>query len=61
MMLDLTTNSFAFGTIDPETFEVRATSSQAAALMQMIGNLKLIQEDLKIWIAIGGDLKRTLT
>jgi chitinase len=52
---NLTVTSFAFGTIDPDTFEVRATSSQAEALMRIIGGLKLIQQDLQIWIAIGGN------
>tara|TARA_R110002003_G_scaffold562_8_gene20470 strand:- start:6407 stop:6778 length:372 start_codon:yes stop_codon:yes gene_type:complete len=47
-------NSFAFATIDPTSFEVKATSSDAEALMQRIGNLKLLQPDLQIWIAIGG-------
>ncbi|OAL56200.1 glycoside hydrolase [Pyrenochaeta sp. DS3sAY3a] len=46
--------NFAFGTIDPSTFEVKATSTQAAGLMKTIGNLKLIQQNLQIWIAIGG-------
>jgi hypothetical protein len=50
----LIVNSFAFGSIDPSTFEVQATSSQAEALMSMMGRLKLIQQDLQIWIAIGG-------
>lgn len=50
----LIVSSFAFGTIDPGTSQVKATSVQAESLMSTIGNLKLIQQDLQIWIAIGG-------
>jgi hypothetical protein len=46
--------SFAFGTIDPQNFEVRATSTQAASLMASMGIIKLLQEKVQIWIAIGG-------
>ena len=46
--------SFAFATIDPNTFEVKATSEQAQDLMQRIGGIRLLQPDIKIWIAIGG-------
>jgi GH18 family chitinase len=47
-------HSFAFATVDPTTFEVKATSTGAQDLMVRIGNLKFLQPDLKIWIAIGG-------
>jgi hypothetical protein len=49
-----TSHSFAFATIDPTTFEVKATSTGAQDLMDRIGTLKFLQPDLKIWIAIGG-------
>jgi chitinase len=46
--------SFAFATIDPTTFEVKATSEEAQDLMQRIGGIRLLQPDIKISIAIGG-------
>ncbi|KAF2855740.1 glycoside hydrolase family 18 protein, partial [Plenodomus tracheiphilus IPT5] len=46
--------NFAFATINPTTYEVEATNGDAEDLMQRIGALKILQPDLKIWIAIGG-------
>ncbi|KAH8707643.1 glycoside hydrolase superfamily [Phaeosphaeriaceae sp. PMI808] len=46
--------NFAFATINPKTFEVEATDSGAEDLMKRIGTLKILQPNLKIWIAIGG-------
>jgi chitinase len=36
------------------TFEVQATNPDAEELMQRMGALKILQPELKIWIAIGG-------
>ena len=46
--------SFAFGTIDPNTFEVKASSGNADDLMSRMQNFKEIQNGIQIWIAIGG-------
>ncbi|KAF2018022.1 glycoside hydrolase family 18 protein [Aaosphaeria arxii CBS 175.79] len=46
--------NFAFATIDPSSFEVKATSDMAEALMSRIGNVRLLQAGVEIWIAIGG-------
>ncbi|KAK1532412.1 glycosylhydrolase family 18-9 [Colletotrichum costaricense] len=45
---------FSFATIDPSTFEIKAGDSQTADFMQRISAIKLIQPDIKIWIAVGG-------
>lgn len=52
--LNLQWSSFAFATINPSTFEVEATDSDAEELMQRIGTVKILQPDLKMWIDIGG-------
>ncbi|KAL0940480.1 glycosylhydrolase family 18-9 [Colletotrichum truncatum] len=45
---------FSFATIDPKTFEIQAGDSKTAQFMQRINAIKLIQPDIKIWIAVGG-------
>lgn len=45
---------FSFATIDPNTFEIQAGDSKTAQFMQRISAIKLIQPDIKIWIAVGG-------
>ncbi|KAK6193541.1 hypothetical protein LQW54_012346 [Pestalotiopsis sp. IQ-011] len=45
---------FSFATIDPDTFKIIPGGSQTEAFMQRIGAIKLMQPDIKIWVAIGG-------
>ncbi|KAK1622587.1 hypothetical protein BDP81DRAFT_485358 [Colletotrichum phormii] len=42
---------FSFLTIGPKTFEIKAVDTQTAEFMQRIGAIKLIQPDIRIWIA----------
>lgn len=46
--------NFAFASIDPDTFELIPGSYQADDFMRRIQGIKLIQPDIKIWIAVGG-------
>ncbi|KAM5437742.1 putative chitinase [Microsporum ferrugineum] len=46
--------NFAFATIDPATFKIKPGDSNTEYLMQRISSIKLIQPDIKIWIAVGG-------
>ncbi|RYP78993.1 hypothetical protein DL769_003083 [Monosporascus sp. CRB-8-3] len=45
---------FSFATINPGTFKVSPGDSQTESLMSRIGSIKLVQPDIKIWLAIGG-------
>ncbi|WPJ63608.1 hypothetical protein SMAC4_13660 [Sordaria macrospora] len=45
---------FSFATIDPNSFEIKAGDSKTADYMQRISAIKLIQPDIRIWIAVGG-------
>lgn len=45
---------FSFATINPKTFEVSAGDSKTKDIMSRIGTIKILQPDIKIWVAIGG-------
>ncbi|KAL5349117.1 hypothetical protein ACLOAV_005405 [Pseudogymnoascus australis] len=45
---------FSFATINPSTFKVTAGDSQTEYLMSRIGAIKVLQPDIKIWVALGG-------
>ncbi|KAK3947264.1 glycoside hydrolase superfamily [Pseudoneurospora amorphoporcata] len=45
---------FSFATIDPNSFKIKAGDSKTADYMQRISAIKLIQPDIRIWIAVGG-------
>ncbi|KAH6608262.1 chitinase (class v) [Trichoderma cornu-damae] len=45
---------FSFGTINPGTFKVSAGDAQTEYMMSRIGAIKVIQPDIKIWVALGG-------
>jgi chitinase len=45
---------FAFATINPNTFEIEAGDKLTANYMQRINAIKLIQPDIRIWVAVGG-------
>jgi chitinase len=45
---------FSFATINPDTFKVSAGDSQTQYLLERMKSLKIIQPDLKIWVALGG-------
>ncbi|GJC89959.1 killer toxin subunits alpha/beta [Colletotrichum liriopes] len=45
---------FSFATINPNTFKVSVGDSQTEYLMSRIGSIKVIQPDIKIWVALGG-------
>jgi len=45
---------FSFATINPQTFEIEAGDGRTAEYMQRITSIKLIQPDIRIWIAVGG-------
>ncbi|EFY94032.1 glycoside hydrolase family 18 protein [Metarhizium robertsii ARSEF 23] len=45
---------FSFATIHPQTFEVSPGNSQTEYIMSRIGAIKLVQPDVKVWVAIGG-------
>lgn len=46
--------NFAFATIDPSTFELIPGDDRTEDYMRRIQTLKLIQPDVKVWIAVGG-------
>ncbi|PYH81904.1 chitinase [Aspergillus uvarum CBS 121591] len=46
--------NFAFGSIDPDSFQIAPMASDVAALYQNVTVLKQTQPDLKVWISIGG-------
>ncbi|KAJ0418206.1 glycoside hydrolase superfamily [Aspergillus carlsbadensis] len=46
--------NFAFAAIDPETFEVRPKTTQDLNLLMRVTQLKTINPDLKVLIALGG-------
>ncbi|EFZ04198.1 glycoside hydrolase family 18 protein [Metarhizium robertsii ARSEF 23] len=45
---------FSFATINPKTFEVSPDNYKTEDMMERIGTMKLLQPDLKIWVALGG-------
>lgn len=45
---------FSFATINPSTFQVSAGNSETEYLMSRIDSIKVIQPDIKIWVALGG-------
>lgn len=45
---------FSFATINPSTFKVSAGDSETEYLMSRIGAIKVVQPDIKIWVALGG-------
>lgn len=45
---------FSFATINPNTFEVSPGNYKTEDMMERIGTMKLLQPDLKIWVALGG-------
>ncbi|RYO92560.1 hypothetical protein DL766_002359 [Monosporascus sp. MC13-8B] len=45
---------FSFATINPSTFKVSAGDSQTEHLMSRIGSIKVLQPNIKIWVALGG-------
>lgn len=45
---------FSFATINPSTFKVTAGDSQTEYIMSRIRAIKLLQPDIKIWVALGG-------
>lgn len=45
---------FSFATINPSTFEVSPGNHQTEYMMTRIGAIKLLQPDIKIWVALGG-------
>lgn len=45
---------FSFATINADTFRVSAGDVHTEVLMSRIGSIKLVQPDIKIWLAIGG-------
>ncbi|KAH6953868.1 chitinase [Ilyonectria sp. MPI-CAGE-AT-0026] len=45
---------FSFATINPKTFTASAGNDYTRYMMTRIGALKLVQPDVKIWIAFGG-------
>lgn len=45
---------FSFATINPQTFEIEAGDGKTAEYMERIRAIKLIQPDIRIWIAVGG-------
>ncbi|KAK0391598.1 hypothetical protein NLU13_1098 [Sarocladium strictum] len=45
---------FSFATINPESFQVSAGDSQTKYLLTQMQSLKIIQPDIKIWVALGG-------
>lgn len=46
--------NFAFAAIDPVTFEVRPDQTQDLALLKRVTDLKTLDPDLKVLIALGG-------
>jgi chitinase len=47
-------NSFAFATIDPQTYQLEPGNSDTESLMNRIGSIRLLQPDIEIWVAVGG-------
>ncbi|KAG6006481.1 hypothetical protein E4U21_007025 [Claviceps maximensis] len=45
---------FSFATINPHTYEVSAGDDKTGDMMDRIGTIKILQPDLKIWVALGG-------
>ncbi|KAK4233286.1 glycosylhydrolase family 18-9 [Achaetomium macrosporum] len=45
---------FSFATIDPQTFEIEAGDHKTEEYMRRISTIKLVQPDIRIWIAVGG-------
>lgn len=45
---------FSFATVDPNTFEIKAGDSKTAEFMDRISAIKLVQPDIRIWVAVGG-------
>lgn len=45
---------FSFATINPSTFEVSTGNYKTEDMMQRIGSMKILQPELKIWVALGG-------
>ena len=45
---------FSFATINPSTFKVSAGDDQTENFMSRISSIKLVQPDIKIWVALGG-------
>lgn len=46
--------NFAFATIDPDTFEIRPDQTGDLALLKRVTDLKTLDPDLKVMIALGG-------
>ncbi|GIJ91456.1 hypothetical protein Asppvi_010422 [Aspergillus pseudoviridinutans] len=46
--------NYAFGTIDPATFEVKLASREEESLIKRLARLKQQDPDLKVFIALGG-------
>lgn len=46
--------NYAFGTIDPDTFEVKLASTEEENLIKRLARLKTQDPDLKVFIALGG-------
>jgi chitinase len=45
---------FSFATINPETFKVSAGDFQTEYMLSQMWGLKVLQPDIKLWIALGG-------
>ncbi|KAL4723086.1 hypothetical protein ACLX1H_010327 [Fusarium chlamydosporum] len=45
---------FSFATINPKTFTVSAADSHTEYIMSRIDAIKVLQPDIKIWVALGG-------
>ncbi|OBT91096.1 hypothetical protein VE02_00132 [Pseudogymnoascus sp. 03VT05] len=45
---------FSFATINPSTFKASAGHPQSEYMMSRIDSIKIIQADIKIWVALGG-------
>lgn len=45
---------FSFATINPKTYEISPGDYHTEDMMSRIGSIKIIQPNIKIWVAVGG-------